>query len=234
MTISTWTSRSLLFIAVNLLIFVHATSALAAVRIAGIMYDPPGADEGHEWIQLTNTGTDAVNLAGYRLFEGDTNHKLTVAAGTSTLLAGVEAIIATDPAQYESDHPDFRGTIFKSSFSLSNTGETIALKDAKLAVVDTYSYTAPPAATKPVPSKVASTKKTSYAPGKSSTSYDAGANQAAALPLAHLPSLPEVPRPWLYLAGVVSLILLGATTVLYAKAAPVAVTAGTGEEFELE
>ena len=128
---STSTSRRILLTAAVLLISALPASALASVRVTDALYNPTGADSGREWIQITNTGTEPVNLAGYKLFEGGVNHKLTVVTGTSTLPTGGIAIIASDPSQYAADHPTFAGALFKSSFSLSNTGETIALKDAK-------------------------------------------------------------------------------------------------------
>ena len=208
--------------------------AFASVKIVDVMYDPSGADQGREWIQIANTGNEPISLIGYRLYEGGINHKLSVSVGTSTLAGGAEAIITTDPGQYTTDHSAFAGTIFKSSFSLSNTGETIELKDASLKVVDTYSYVAPPVVKAPVPAKVTKTKKSPAIAAKpASYSYTAGATQAAALPMATLPQIPALPRMWLYGLGLVTLFLLGAAVVLYAWPNLTA-TSSPEEEFELE
>lgn len=217
--------------------FVVPTGALAAVKITDVMYNPPGADPGREWIQLTNTGTSSVNMAGYRLHAGGVNHKLVVAAGTSTLAAGAEAIITTDPGQYAADYPAFAGTVFKSSFSLSNTGETISLKDASLGIIDTYSYTAPPVVKDPVPVKSAKSVTNVSTPAKSAhASYSAGGNQAAAALLA-LPAVPALPKPWLYGLGLAAILALGAGAALYAR--PGALDAATetsyaADEFNIE
>lgn len=195
------------------------------------MYDPPGADNDHEWVEVANTGPDSVNLATYRLSEGGTNHKIVATVGTSSIAAEGNAIIATDPAQYLADNPGFSGSIFKSSFSLSNTGETIALKDAKLVTVDTYSYTAPPVVKAPAPvkaSKVTKSAKVVAAP------Y-IGASQSAAAGLANTPRLPALPRLWLYGLSLATLLILIAGATLYVW--PVAnslATSGPSEEFELE
>lgn len=199
------------------------------------MYNPPGTDEGHEWIEVANTGDSPINLAGYRLFEGGVNHKLTVAVGTSSLPAGAKAIITTDPSQYVADYPSFAGAVFKSSFSLSNTAETISLKDVSLNIVDTYSYTAPPVIKEAALAKVPKAAKTFATTTKTSatkkSSYVAAGNQAASLPLA-LPTLPAIPGMSLYSIGLVAVLLLGAGAALYGK--PSAVTKGTAGEFELE
>ncbi len=230
------TARNL-YIALALAVFFAPAAAQAAVHITDVMYDPPGADAGHEWIKVENTGTDTVNIAGYRLAEGGTNHKLSTVQGTSTLAAGAVAIIAEDTAQYLADNPSYKGALFKSSFSLSNTSETIALKDDKLEVVDSYSYTAPLVVKEPA-SKKSATKKSANksASSKSLGSSYAADNQAAALPLS-LPSLqlPAFSSAWTYGLGLVALLILGAGAALYAR--PQTLTTATnpeGEEFELE
>lgn len=226
-------------LALSLLCCAVPAQALAAVRIVDAMYDPPGADQGHEWIKIANTGPTPVSIAGYRLYEGGTNHKLSIASGTSTLDVGAVAIITTDPGQYEADNPSFAGAIFKSSFSLSNVGETIELKDPLLKVVDTYSYTAPPVVKEPLPAKVAKPAKSTLTAAKANTgsapSYTAGANQAASVALA-VPVLGGLPSIWFYGLGLAALLVLGAGAALYAR--PISVngleTSYAQEEFNIE
>jgi hypothetical protein len=234
MTKSSWTSRSLF--AALLAVLMLPSYALAGAKIVDVMYDPPGADQGREWIKVANTGAVPVNLAGYRLYEGGTNHKLTVAAGTSTLDAGAVAIITTDPGQYEADYPAFAGAVFKSSFSLSNVGETIELKDPSLAVVDTYSYTAPPVAKEPLPAKAVKPAKSVSTSAQvktknGSSTYAAANSQAAALPLAA--PLSAVPMPWVYALGTLTFLVLGTGASLYVWPERRA-TSGPAGEFELE
>jgi hypothetical protein len=114
--------------------------ANAQVIFSEVMYDAPGGDTDHEWIEIQNTGVDAVDVSKYRLTEGATNHTLATFQGTSTIPAGSFAIIVKNPAAFLADHPNFAGIIFDSTFSLSNTGETLVLKDSKLSVVDSFTY----------------------------------------------------------------------------------------------
>jgi len=51
------------------------------------------------------------------------------------------AIIADSPEKFLSDNVGFSGTIFDSSFSLKNTGETIILRNTDLVDSDSVSYT---------------------------------------------------------------------------------------------
>lgn len=124
----------------SLLFLLAPYCALASVQITEIMYDVPGSDSKREWIEITNTGADAVDVSKYHLAEGGVNHKLSVVLGTSTILAGGSVVIAADPATFTTDWPQFTGTLFDSTFSLSNSGETFAIKDASSTLVDSVSY----------------------------------------------------------------------------------------------
>ncbi len=112
----------------------------AAVQITEIMYDVPGGDSGREWVELTNTGSEAVDIAKYKIAEGTTNHGLTMVTGSTVLPPGASAILADDPAKFQTDWPAFSGTLLNTVFSLSNTGETISIKNASSSVQDTVSY----------------------------------------------------------------------------------------------
>lgn len=45
--------------------------AAAAIVLNEIYYDPPGADAGYEWVELYNSGDEAVSLEGVRLESGN-------------------------------------------------------------------------------------------------------------------------------------------------------------------
>lgn len=124
----------------TVLFFCTPASADAAVQITEIMYDVSGTDSGREWIEITNTGSAPVDVTGYKLFEANTNHALSLVQGSGTLAAGASAVIADDDAKFKVDWPAYSGMLFDSSFSLSNTGEALAIKDSALTVLDTISY----------------------------------------------------------------------------------------------
>lgn len=115
-----------------------AQNAYAQVVINEIMYDASGSDDGHEWIEIKNTGNTAVDLSLYRFFEAAVNHKITAVLG-ATLSSGGYAIIADDAAKFMVDFPSFSGVLYDSSFSLSNAGEAISIKLDDV-VVDSVSY----------------------------------------------------------------------------------------------
>ncbi len=118
--------------------------ALAGVTISEVMYDVPGSDAGREWVEVRNDGSTAVDLAGWKLFENNTNHGIatTSSAGTFSIPAGGYAVIADNAEKFLIDWPSFSGALFDSVFSLSNTGESVSIRNADLVDVDTATYSA--------------------------------------------------------------------------------------------
>ncbi len=131
---------NVLFLASVMFVCCTPIRAFAAVQITEIMYDVPGTDTGREWVEVTNTGSVAEDLGAYRLFEGNTNHSITVLSGSGILVAGASAVVVEDGAKFAADWPSYAGPVLKSSFSLSNTGETIGIKDSSLTLVDSATY----------------------------------------------------------------------------------------------
>lgn len=119
--------RSKLFVAAALGLF--PLSAFAGTSITEIMYDAPGADTGHEWIEVQNVGDSPIDTRSWKLSEGGVNHKI-IAQRSSVLSPGEYGIIAQNATKFSSDHPGYAGALFQSAFSLNNTGETFALKDS--------------------------------------------------------------------------------------------------------
>ncbi len=130
--------RGAILILVGIL-FLSAGRALAALEISEIMYDLPGSDQGREWIEVFNSSAEPVDPAKLKFFEADTNHKLTFIEGSANLQPGGYAVIVSDPVKFKADWPAFSGTIFDSTFSLSNAGEMLAIKNEDQ-ILDQYSY----------------------------------------------------------------------------------------------
>lgn len=139
-------NRFLFFSGLLLLLVAPGALFASSVSINEIMYDPQGADadaqgNSHEWIEIYNGGASPIPLGAWKLFEAKTNHTITKVSGDDTVAAGGYAIIADDPTEFLADHPGFLGQVFDSSFSLSNTGETLILRDKDLNDIDTATYT---------------------------------------------------------------------------------------------
>jgi hypothetical protein len=117
-------------------------SASSAVVINEIMYDLEGADDGREWVEIFNNGNEPIDLAGWKFYENGTNHKISLVEEDDDFIipAGIYAVIADNPDNFLIDWPGFSGVVFDSSFSLKNTGEVIALRDAELNDIDSVIY----------------------------------------------------------------------------------------------
>ena len=132
--------KKLILISLVIALLLSYHFARAGILINEIMYDfDDGSDDGREWVEILNSGDTVVDLSSFKFFEADTNHKLKLVQGSANLSPGSYAIIISDEAKFRNDWPNFCCTLFDSSFSLSNSGETIALKDEDL-IVDQYAY----------------------------------------------------------------------------------------------
>ncbi len=130
-------TKTLFAIAVGFLI---PFFTFAQVEITEIMYNLEGADSGREWIEVCNTGDDTVSLVGWKFFENGSNHGLTLVSGSESLASGGVAVIVSDDTKFVLDWPSFSGTLYDSAFSLSNTGETLEIRDDALSTQDTVTY----------------------------------------------------------------------------------------------
>lgn len=125
-------------------VFLISQNVSAQVVFNEIMYDlKVGSDDGREWVEIVNNGNESVQIATstWKFFEANTNHSLSLFQGNLLIPVGGFAIIADDPSKFLLDWPGFSGTIFDSSFSLSNTGETVAIKSSTTTTVDQVTYT---------------------------------------------------------------------------------------------
>ena len=133
-------TRSLVFFFVLVAVAVPFVSK-AAMVINEVMYDAPspGADDGREWVEIWNNGSEPTDLVGWKFFEEGVNHALTP-MGESVIAPGGFAVIVADPAKFAADWPGSSLTIFDSSFSLKNTGEALSLKNDSGEVINTITY----------------------------------------------------------------------------------------------
>ncbi|MEK7569368.1 MAG: lamin tail domain-containing protein [Patescibacteria group bacterium] len=121
------------------ILFFSAYRVFAGLEFSEIMYDLSGADESREWVEIFNDSSGPIGLSELKFFEADTNHKLVFVAGLESVPPGGYAVIAADAAKFKSDWPAFAGNLFDSSYSLNNSGETLALKNED-EILDQVSY----------------------------------------------------------------------------------------------
>lgn len=101
--------------------------ALASILVSEVMYDPAGTDAGREWIEIWNDAAAPFDLGAALILEGGTRHKIAAVGSASSILPpGGYAILADKPESFLADYPSV-GPVFDSAFSLSNSGERVAL-----------------------------------------------------------------------------------------------------------
>ncbi len=122
----------------------YAQADTGDVVFSEIMYDLEGVDTNREWIELKNTTAQAIDISGWKLFDGS-NHILNEPpenGGQGSLLIPPLGfvVIATHALQFKIDNPNYTGTLIDSSFSLNNTGDTIKMIDANQAIASEVTY----------------------------------------------------------------------------------------------
>lgn len=123
-----------------LLVLMFCVTPSFALVISEIQFDPSGTDTDREWIEIFNETGSPVDLTSYKFFENNTNHGIEVLSGDKNIESGEYVVLVQDLNKFKTDFPGYTGKIFKSSFSLSNSGETLSLKDKDGNVLNTANY----------------------------------------------------------------------------------------------
>jgi hypothetical protein len=110
-----------------------AAAAPTDVVINEMMYHAVSDLDGDDYLELYNRGTTAVDLSGW-VFGGVT---LTLPTGTS-IAPGGYLVVAKDATQFQTRYGFTPAAVY--SGNLSNSGETITLKDNAGATIDTVAY----------------------------------------------------------------------------------------------
>ena len=128
--------------------------ASASVLFSEIAANPPGSDDGREWIEfyaaeetnlleagLPNTSNSTSSkVTGWLLVENDVQHRLSLVNGNETVPAHSYFVVADDAARFVNE-TGYNGTLFDSSFSLRNTGETLIFGNGTYNDTLTYNET---------------------------------------------------------------------------------------------
>ncbi len=129
-------------VALGLLFYTTTFFTFGQIHITEVMYDPSGSDTGREWVEVQNIGGSTIDFTTWKFFEANVNHGIDQIDGYSVELnPGEYGIVVSDKAKFLVDFPNFVGKIFKSSFSLSNSGENVAFKaESPGSIIDQYLY----------------------------------------------------------------------------------------------
>ena len=130
--------KAIFTILITLLIYQPAFATTEDLVISEIMYDVPGSDKGHEWVEIYNSGDAFIALIeAWRFWDGS-NHTVRLEQGTTTITASEYFILADNAEQFLLTYPDFSGTVFDTVISLSNSSSSLALNFADSSIKASY------------------------------------------------------------------------------------------------
>ncbi len=130
---------------VFLLSIAFSSLAVAEVIISEIMYNPQGSDTNNEWVEIFNTGSSAVDLAGWTL-EDIQDGKVSSTIQSGTVLLPSQALVLTgDSTLFDMNWGGGINRLQLGSFpTLANTpsptNEIIAIRDNLGVVRDQVNY----------------------------------------------------------------------------------------------
>jgi hypothetical protein len=110
-----------------------AAAAPTDVVINEIMYHAVSDLDGDDFLELNNTGSTPVDVSGWT-FSGVT---LTLPAGT-TIAPGGFLVVAKDAARFQATYGFAPAAVYGGN--LANSGETVAVRDAGGATIDSVSF----------------------------------------------------------------------------------------------
>jgi hypothetical protein len=99
------------------------------LQINEIMYNPPGNDDGFEWIEVKNVSNNTLYLksqkSGWRIFDGE-NHLF---KNDLTILPGEIFVIVQNENNFRSKYPNFSSKLVVANFNLKNSSQEIKIFD---------------------------------------------------------------------------------------------------------
>jgi len=127
--------------------FNYRVIAAGPIIINEVMYDLPGTDDKHEWIEIKNISASEIDLTGWKFFDGDgtTNHGLNEppkngGQGSLVIPANGYAILSGDAVTFLSDHPGFGGILIDTVMSLGNTSDVLRIINNEGTIIDEVLY----------------------------------------------------------------------------------------------
>lgn len=115
-----------------------AVRSLAGVLVNEVLYDvaEPDADEGNEWIELCNNGTEPIDLTGWTVESGGTTFGESFAIASGTIAPGEYVLLGGA----STTHP---GTFSPALQNGGSESDGVRVLDAAGIVIDTLLYDTP-------------------------------------------------------------------------------------------
>jgi hypothetical protein len=128
-------------------LFAPKVFAESSLIINEIMYDLPGTDATHEWIELFNAGSSEIDLTDWKFNDGDdaTNHGLNPppkngSRGSLIIPPNGYLILAGSAETLVYDLPNYNGSVIDTVMSLPNTAGVLKILNKENQEVASVSY----------------------------------------------------------------------------------------------
>lgn len=92
-----------------------------------INYNPSAAADAGDWIELHNKSTNAINLTGWQLKDGN-NNAYVFPAGTS-IAAGAYLVVYSNTTKFLTQHPNVNNKVGPTNFGFNNITDAVKLYD---------------------------------------------------------------------------------------------------------
>ncbi len=118
----------IILLALGLIVVRIEAAEVPEIIINEIMYNPPGADSGHQWIEIINvsTSTEYIIDESWRFNDGS-NHQLIIIQGDEIISPNEYLVITENDEVFLDDYPDYQGSLIDTVMSLNNSEDSLSL-----------------------------------------------------------------------------------------------------------
>lgn len=106
-------------------------AALTTIKINEVVYDPGGTDQGKEWVELYNAGSDTPDISGWTITDEDAATVITLPGGGISVPPGAFVVVYVDSdGASDTNFSDNRANIFSgtaTTVDLTNTEDQVSL-----------------------------------------------------------------------------------------------------------
>jgi len=128
-----------LCLALSLFFVLFSVSATATIEIRQVLYDPIGAENGGEAVQLYNNGNDDADISGWIIASEASPTDATLPEG-SIITADGFFLIADVGWQAARDNSSWPDAEYEETLNFYNTNSGIALKNSNGAIIDAVGW----------------------------------------------------------------------------------------------
>src|SRR3989339_1335477 len=135
------------WVTIFIVVFLFAPVFVSANVVINEICPTGCASTEHQWVEIFNPESSAIDLTGWKFWENSTRHGLSISSSSLKQSFSLEpneyAVITQDDEMFCADHPGFSSAIFDSVWgTLKDDGEEVGLKDNNDNFIEQFTYPA--------------------------------------------------------------------------------------------